>query len=379
MSRARSASASGRRLTEEEITQSEAAALQSILALNLKVFNPITGLIEPFEPETEIVTAFASRFRTLNKARTAAAKEEAREGIKGVLEKLAAKIMKSNLAAVKKHLEGRKLFARNDSNLQAIYNMTNAGNSTGIAALIAELTAKKGNIKKTVTAAASAKRAAKASARAEAASADVLALRAAGFDFNNAYKLTAAGKEMMAGLSSGAGADNTALARAYFTRSLKTRREELAAAASSNIVIKPNALEAATAALTDVRKGKKVEPQNAERYARLVTLAAAHPELAKAIKPEHYYEVFREAFKTRRATKGNNGKKSAAAAVAENEFAEALAAAAGASGMGAGAGAGMGARAAGRGRSTTRRASRSPPTSAAAASMAAALEGVLNE
>jgi hypothetical protein len=59
-----------------------------------------------------------------------------------------------------------------------------------------------------------------------------------------------------------------------------------------------------------VRGAKKVDPKNAERYARMLALSAGS---GLDIKPEHYYGIFREAFKTRRAKKANNGSSKAGA------------------------------------------------------------------
>jgi hypothetical protein len=248
------------------------------------------GKLVAFEPAKTTVDALARKIRGEKTAEVNAMLEEIRE-----------KVVASNLRSAKAILKKvHKVETRNENaaNVMAFHAAMLKGNAGDD--IVAKLTGMQEVIK-----------AGKKTMKAAKVGDELKALRNAGLGFNNKYKATAEDRAMLKFLESSKTA-KVAAAREHFADALAARQAKLAAKtkeAAAEVVLSANALASATSALGVARGGKKVDPKNAERYARILALATGS---GLDIKPEHYYGIFREAFKTRRAKKGEKSTKAGA-------------------------------------------------------------------
>lgn len=312
---------STRSLTAEERAASEAAAREEIAALGLMRYNNAGELVS-YVPSDPTVEDIAKSIRNKIRAKTAAAKAEADAVLRGKLEKIVASVVKSHrrgAVSALKEIHGLKVTNENAENVLAFHEALRAGNTDGRNAIVAKLRTKLAGLK-------NARKTAKVAKASAKASANVAALHAAGFKFNNAYKMPSASKGFLTDLTSAnANAEAKNLARRYFTKLLAEREALLAKKStkkSAKKAVNINA-DAARAALQAYMGEGKVEDTNVGRYGRLMALSQGTG-LEGRIDPPHYYKVIREAFRqqTRKAKKANSPKPG---------------------GMGAGAGAGAGA------------------------------------
>lgn len=301
--RARSSSVSSTRSLDPEVkAASEAKAREKIAALKLMVYTE-GGALAPYVPAKTIVEAIATRIRSYNKAKeTGSAVAEKRAALQEKLDELVEKVAAANLSSAKKILKrvhGVEARNENAGNVREFHEAMVSGNAGRRNAAVARLAGLQEMIK-----------AGKKTMKAAKVGAELATLRNAGFAFNNKYKLTKEDHAMIALLGSEKAAKSAA-AREHFAEALAARHAKLSAKAAKSVkeelLVNSAALAGATAALGTV--AKKVDPKNAERYARMLALAAGS---GLDIQPMHYYTIFREAFKTRRAKKGEKSPKAAA-------------------------------------------------------------------
>lgn len=305
MSRPRSASVSSTRSLDPEIkSASEAAAREKVASLALKVYTEAGDLV-PYEPSKSTVEAIATRIRAYQAAKSAGKNtSEKKDALAKILTELHEKVSAANLRSAKALLKKvHKVEVRNTNaeNVRAFHNAMEKGNATRRNAIVEKLKGMQEVIKT-----------AKKTMRSAKVGAELQALRNAGYNFNNKYHVSAANRTMLA-LLGNAKPTKAAAAREHFAEALEARKEALAKKVKTEKValeLNVAALASATAALQTVRGAKKVDPKNAERYARMLALSAGS---GLDIKPEHYYGIFREAFKTRRAKKANNASSKAGA------------------------------------------------------------------
>jgi hypothetical protein len=254
------------------------------------------------------VEAVASRIRAYEKAKeTGKDVAEKKDAYKKQLAELKEKVEKANLRSAKAVLKKvHKLnVANNSANIKEFHEALVAGNSTRRNAALVRLGAMQNTLKS-----------ARKTVRAAKVGAELQSLRNAGYNFNDKFAL---GKEnhVMLGLLSSTKPTAKTTAMEHFAERLAERKEKLAVkaakAAKADLALAASNIEAAEAALKVARGGKKVDPKNVERYARMLALSAGS---GLNIKPEHYYGIFREAFKTRRAKKAASGAGAAGAAAA---------------------------------------------------------------
>ncbi len=278
---------------------SEAEARKRIADLKLMVYTD-AGALTPYVPAKTTVEAIATRIRVYEKA-TGTDRDEKKAALREKLQEIVEKIAAANLSSAKKVLKkfhGVETREENAANVRAFHEAMVSGNAATRNATVTKLEAMQEAIK-----------AGKKTMKASKVGEELQALRNAGFAFNDKFKLKAEDRTML-GLLASTKATKSAAAREHFSEALAARKEKLAAksakAAKEELMINSAALASASAALATV--AKKVDPKNAERYARMLTLAAGS---GLDIKPVHYYAIFREAFKTRRAKKGANAEKPA--------------------------------------------------------------------
>jgi hypothetical protein len=283
---------------------SEAKAREKIASLKLMVYTE-GGALTPYEPSKTLVESVASRIRAYDAAKAKGKDvEEKKAALKAVYETLVAKIGEANLRSAKALLKKvHKLEVRNENapNVKEFHEAMMASNAGRRNAVLTKLAGMQEMVKS-----------ARKTLKASKVGTELQALRNAGYAFNDKYKLTAEDHTMLKLLSSGKAAKVMA-AQEHFAEALAARQKKLAEkvkkAEKANLELNSAALNAATTALKAVKS--KVDPKNAERYARILALATGS---GLDIKPEHYYGIFREAFKTRRAKKTNNGSKAGAGA-----------------------------------------------------------------